>query len=106
MALLGVKDLLLSHLDKEDTRLYPMLLQSTTGNTRLIAQTYIDDMQATSQMVFDFFEKYSHDDIANIQELDTSFVVDITNVIKKLRLRIGREEKFLYPLAQAEIDQA
>ena len=103
--LLSIKDLLVHHLAKEDKTLYPLLLASNDQTTRYTAREYIKDMQVTSRVVLAFFDKYSSDNLTASQSLDADFITDIITLMKKLQLRIAREEKFLYPLAQIEIDK-
>ena len=103
--LLSIKDLLVHHLAKEDKTLYPLLLASNDQTTRATAREYIKDMQVTSRVVLAFFDKYSSDNLTASQSLDADFITDIITLMKKLQLRIAREEKFLYPLAQIEIDK-
>ena len=101
----SIKNLLVNHLAKEDKTLYPLLLASNDQTTRATAREYIKDMQVTSRVVLAFFDKYSSDNLTASQSLDADFITDIITLMKKLQLRIAREEKFLYPLAQIEIDK-
>ena len=103
--LLSVQELIVEHLNREDETLYPLLLSSADARTRTMAHEYIEDMKETSRIILGFFEKYSHNTLATNQDLDADFVIDIAYAIKRLRLRIAREEKFLYPLAQQELDK-
>lgn len=81
------KALLLSHLEKEDRQLYPVLMNS--GDAAL-AGSFADEMRAISGQVVAFFEKYENGGD------DFQFAVDFGKVLGLLNNRIRREEASLY----------
>lgn len=81
------KALLLSHLEKEDRQLYPVLVNS--GDAALPA-TLADDMRSISRQVVAFFDKYESGGD------DFQFAVDFGKVLGLLKDRIRQEEASLY----------
>lgn len=81
------KVLLLSHLEKEDQQLYPVLMNR--GDAAM-AGSFAEEMRAISAQVVAFFEKYEAGGD------DFQFAVDFGKVLGLLNNRIRREEASLY----------
>jgi hemerythrin-like domain-containing protein len=80
--------LLLSHLDKEDRHLYPVLEYSGTYG---FADAFAGEMRSVSERVYAFFDAYERsDDVARLG-------ADFTDMVVLLNDRIQREEACLYP---------
>ena len=91
--LLSAKACLLSHLQKEDSKLYPVLRKEAENNTWLMSNLdiFADDIDNISNAVIDFFDKYS-DGGSGLE-----FFKDSLDLISILDGRIGKEERILYP---------
>ena len=89
-----ITDILFDHLEKEDKKLYPVLLGSKETNT--LAKKYSYDMERLSCIALDFFKRYC----VNREGLKI-FVEDFINAYSifkgLLKVRIHREELELYP---------
>lgn len=89
-----ITDVLFSHLEKEDKKLYPTLLANE--HTVNIAKKYSYDMERLSCIAVDFFKRYC----VNREGLKI-FVEDFINGYSifrgLLKVRIKREETELYP---------
>ncbi len=86
------KSLLLNHLAKEDSDLYPSLRRAAEKD-KSIQQTldiFAKDMDGISKAAMDFFEKYIGD-MSGIQ-----FAMDFGNLVATLKIRIMKEEQVLY----------
>ena len=101
-SLIEIKDMLIKHLEKEDKHLYPLLLQSSNINVFETAREFQDEMEMVLPSVVDFFEKYTSKDtkrgLVASEAKEEEFKKDLDLFIKTLFARIGKEEKFLYPL--------
>lgn len=86
------RNLLISHLDKEDDTLFPTLRKAAKIDKRLEHQLNIfdDEMQGISQFCVRFFEKYE----ANGGGVE--FLRDFDLLAKSLENRINKEETVLY----------
>lgn len=91
------KQLLLSHLRKEDSGLYPML--EKLEETKAISNSFQTEMTAISKVVLEFFAKYE-------EGVDTrkEFATDFGKLIGALKSRIRKEESILYPAFEKYID--
>ena len=93
-ALLNAKQLLISHLQKEDEDLYPKLeiASKNSEHIRRTLKTFAADMDKISEMALAFFNKYA--DGGNGVE----FSRDYGRLYSMLSLRIRKEESVLYEL--------
>ncbi|WP_163832069.1 hemerythrin domain-containing protein [Spartinivicinus ruber] len=84
------KQLILSHLQKEDDLLYPVLMEHHFSE---LAENYAQDMLSISKDVLNFFEKFENGEYENqIME----FAKALGNIIGVLGHRIQTEEVMLY----------
>lgn len=99
--LIAIKDVLLAHLRLEDEELYPPLQTAalTHPSIQRTLETFAKEMEVVTTLALDFFAKYEHDD--NWQD----FPKDYGHLCGKLKIRIQREERFLYPLYDALQEQ-
>ncbi len=90
--LLSVKEHLLTHLNKEDEQLYPVLRKEAEINKQLesILDLFAMDMEKVSRVVQEFFDKYSRG--VSGTELQKEF----ENLCEALDKRISNEEDILY----------
>ena len=88
-----VKEVLISHLNKEDNRLYPALRTAAERDRDLkeTLQLFAKDMEKISQFISSFFDKYS----SGIHSVD--FAVDFGKFLTTLEGRIKKEEAILFP---------
>ncbi|TAN60335.1 hemerythrin domain-containing protein [bacterium] len=90
--LLSAKVMLLTHLKKEDTKLYP-ILKSAAERNKDLQQTldlFAKDMNETSKAAVQFFEKYSRGGEGN------EFARDFGRLYSTLQTRMRKEENTLY----------
>ena len=95
---------LLSHLDKENHEFYPSL-KSVAGRDRetaAILDVFAKDMEAIAPQALAFFDRYSNarmvaTSIKEDVQYAIQFGADLEKLITLLGLRIGREERTLYP---------
>lgn len=99
-----VKAALLAHLDKENRELYPTLQAAAASDPSLhsLLSSFGKDMEQIIPQALAFFAKY--DDPAGVSgkiKSDVRYAVefgaDLERFIGLLGLRIGREERSLYP---------
>ena len=98
------KAALLSHLDKENREFYPPLKTVVARNkeTAAILAVFAKDMEAIAPQALSFFDRYSNVKVVakRIKE-DVQYAIqfgaDLEQLITLLGLRIGREERTLYP---------
>ncbi len=91
--LIAAKSGLLSHLKKEDERLYPVLRKAaeSDGNLKMTLDTFAKDMEGISTAVMQFFEKYtSSKDISA-----SDFARDFAKIFSTLGMRIQKKGKGL-----------
>jgi hypothetical protein len=96
-SVLGIKDVLLSHLRLEDDELYPTLIEAAKYDVQVQAtvEIFARDMLSVSQLALDFFEKYeTGNDWAN-------FPQDFYFLYAQLKIRIQREENTLYAVYES-----
>ncbi len=91
--LLSAKEGLLSHLKKEDERLYPPLKKAAEKDERLkgLLEMFAKDMQDVSKGAMDFFGKYAKGGSG------LEFAKDFGHLSAVLTSRIRKEETILYP---------
>ncbi len=91
--LFRVKELLLSHMKKEDEKLYPVLKENAEKEDRFeeTLRWYVDEMESISKKALDFFNKYE-----NINNNSVEFSKDIGELIALLTQRIRKEEMVLF----------
>ncbi|MCB1143535.1 MAG: hemerythrin domain-containing protein [Leptospiraceae bacterium] len=90
--LFAAKTLLLSHLGKEDEKLYPFLKKEAENDSDLkdTLSIFAKDMEGITKAALEFFEKYSTG--SNTIE----FARDYGSLTSALGNRIRQEEKILY----------
>ena len=95
-----LKSGLLSHLEKEDDKLYRDLLKEAKGkNIELVAitvNTFSTAMKGIAARTLKFFDKYHAEDeiIKHIAE----FNKDFQGAYEDIQKRVDNEEKMLYPM--------
>ncbi|MFQ5963801.1 MAG: hemerythrin domain-containing protein [Candidatus Scalinduaceae bacterium] len=91
--LMSVNALLLTHLQKEDEQLYPVLRKEAENDKQLehTLNLYAMDMENVSRAVLEFFDKYFRGKIPD-KELQKEF----ENLSVALSKRIRNEEDILY----------
>ncbi len=91
--LFRVKELLLSHMKKEDEKLYPVLKENAEKEDRFeeTLRWYVDEMESISKKALDFFNKYE-----NINNNSVEFSKDIGELIALLTQRIRKDEMVLF----------
>lgn len=84
------------HLQSEDNFLYPQLLKSDDDKLKNMAKHYIDEMGNINVE----FEKYKtqFNTKTKINDNVESFKNFTTEIIKVLKNRLDKEDKYLYPL--------
>ena len=91
--LLEAKDILLSHIEREDAEFYPPILMAAEKN-KYLKQTlnmFAADMSAISSFVLDFYEQY------DILKTDPDFSYRFEDLVTLLTTRVEREERILFP---------
>lgn len=91
------KTVLLIHLKLEDSKLYPLLLNSKDKNIRKVSKEFSDEMTLISKRTFSFFETYNHLKVENLFG-NEYFKLDLQTIIAIIKKRIDIEEQELYPL--------
>ncbi|MES0372470.1 MAG: hemerythrin domain-containing protein [Mariprofundaceae bacterium] len=88
-----IKTLLLTHLQKEDLRLYPVLHAEAESNHVLERQLqYLaKDMEKITTKVFVFFDKYDRHEFKKLE-----FIMDLAELTSMLNRRLHVEETVLY----------
>ncbi|NPA36668.1 MAG: hemerythrin domain-containing protein [Chlorobi bacterium] len=92
--LLKAKNMLLQHLKKEDTFLYPRLREAAKDNEKIqhVLDSFAKDMDEISNAALKFFEKYEGGGEG------IEFAKDFGHLFSALSLRIRREETHLYKI--------
>jgi hemerythrin-like domain-containing protein len=90
--LLSVRSSILSHINREDARLYPRLKKASENDPRLkdTLDTFAKDMEAVSRGAVDFLNKHS------TGGSDLEFARDFGRFYATLQLRMRKEENILY----------
>ena len=90
--LLSARDLLLSHMHKEDERYYPALKKAAENNKdlRIMLDYFVKDMEVVSRKAMQFFNKYSQG--GNEAEFAGEFKI----LYMTLKDRIHTEEATLF----------
>lgn len=98
------KAALLTHLDKENHEFYPPLksVAARDRETAVILEVFAKDMEAIAPQALEFFDRYSNAEVVTTGMKDDvrfaiRFGADLEKLITLLGLRIGREERTLYP---------
>lgn len=90
--LLELKTLIMEHLKKEDSRLYPVLNNSDDEKVKKISYNFTRGMERISTIIIRFFQKHERNPD------DMRFSSDFSKIIQLLKIRIEREEKILFRL--------
>ena len=92
--LFSSKQILLSHLRKEDEHLYPVLKKAGEKNENIkkIVDSFSQEMETISKNAITFFNKYEK------ESQGADFSADLENLLATLRNRIHREENILYKM--------
>ncbi len=90
--LMAAKSSFLTHIKKEDERIYPLLYRAAENDPELktTLDIYATDMNKISKAVLAFFEKYSYGDSG------LEFSQDYGTLYTTLSLRIAKEEAVIY----------
>ena len=90
--LMETKKVLLMHLEKEDTILYPALQKVAEGDQSLkrFLDTFEEEMKKISQFCIEFFTKYA------VGGGGIEFLRDFARLRSSLEERIQKEESILY----------
>jgi hypothetical protein len=90
--LMSMRRLLVAHLGKEDSELYPALEKASRTNPALKStlDLFATEMKSITHEVMRFFDKYEHD------RQGLSFGSDSGRILGVLKTRIQREERILY----------
>lgn len=102
-ALLGeLADKIKGHLVEEDKDLYPVLLTHSDLEVRSTAWKFISGEHALRQTLADYSKKWlKSNDFAHCDDL----VRETNELLEMLTVRIDREEQFLYPKFEAEVEK-
>jgi hemerythrin-like domain-containing protein len=87
------------HLAIEDHALYPRMIGSNDKNVTRTAKKFQREMGTLAEAFRSFNEKWTH--ASRIQADPLIFVGEMRGIIGALRKRIERENRELYPLADA-----
>jgi len=83
------KNLIISHLGREDKELYPKM--NKYEKTKIISDRFSTEMKDLSKIALDLFNRVESGD----DGLETAKLLG--KVIANLKIRIRNEEKYLYP---------
>jgi hemerythrin-like domain-containing protein len=88
----SAKKMFLSHLDKEDAHLYPVLYKAAKSDSNLKTNLdiFANDMEKISKNVLEFFNKYT------TESSGIEFAKDFGTLYATLIQRIRREETIIY----------
>jgi len=89
-------NILLAHLDSEDTYLYPRLMEDENATIQEIAHTLQKEMFPITDVYKKYKEKYKIEE--NILVEVETFLVDTKSIVFALKTRIKKEENNLYTL--------
>jgi hemerythrin-like domain-containing protein len=92
-----LKSILIGHIETEDKYLYSKLLRAKDNEARETTKKFSDEMLKISEAVFDFFGRYLH---LTVSELETNdkFKEELRGMAITVAKRIGTEEEILFPL--------
>jgi len=92
--LMNAKNMLLLHLQKEDTFLYPKLDQAAQDDEQIkhTLDSFARDMDGISKVALEFFAKYENGGEG------IEFAKDFGHLFSALSMRIRREENHLYKI--------
>lgn len=96
--------LLRVHLAQEDVQLYPDLMSSSDARTARLAKTYVAEMGSLAFELELFAQRWSSS--AVIATDFDEFAQATRELILQLVVRIERENRYLYPLAESPAQQA
>ncbi|MBI3755936.1 MAG: hemerythrin domain-containing protein [Deltaproteobacteria bacterium] len=95
-----LKSGLLSHLKKEDDKLYADLLKTAKEkNIEMVSitvNTFSTEMKGIAARILGFFDKYPNKD--EIARITADFSKDFQGVYEDIMKRVNNEEKVLYPM--------
>jgi hypothetical protein len=89
-----------SHLDIEDSEVYPTLIESMDPDVRRTAQQFRDNMSGIAQEFEGYAEKYRVPGC--ITSNAALFCYETRRIFERLRYRMKREENDLYPLVGSQ----
>lgn len=89
---LSIRDLLISHMKKEDEKYYPALIKAAESNMELkmTLDYFARDLEVVTRRTMQLFEKYSQGGT------ETEFTGDVTLLYMTLKDRIRIEEETLF----------
>lgn len=91
--------LTLAHLLQEDRCLYQEMLLSSHDETRALAQQHVVSMGNIAENLRDYVRSWQSSE--QIKADPAAFCEDTRHVLEALEIRIGREEKVLYPRVES-----
>lgn len=91
--------LTLAHLLQEDRFLYQEMLLSAHDETRALAQQHVASMGNIAENLRDYVRSWQSSE--QIKADPAAFCDDTKRILETLEIRIGREEKLLYPRVEA-----
>ena len=91
-----LKYTLVVHLDLEDTRLYPALINAG-GEAKELGEKFSAEMLEISKTDIIFFGKYMSETIGDLLK-SSEFRKELDSVIQSITKRINAEEKILFPV--------
>lgn len=90
------------HLAEEDKDLYPILLTHSDLDVRSTAWKFISGEHALRQAFADYSKKlHKEDDF----EFSDELLAEANDLLETLDVRFEREEQFLYPKFEAEVEK-
>lgn len=99
--LVELTDKVKGHLAEEDKELYPVLLTHSDLDVRSTAWKFISGEHALRQAFAGYSKKWLK---SNDFEHSDELIEETNELLESLTVRIDREEHFLYPKLEAEID--
>ena len=101
--LLGdLADRIKGHLAEEDKDLYPILLTHSDLDVRSTAWKFISGEHALRQAFADYGKKWLKE---GDFECSDELLTETNELLETLTVRIDREEQFLYPKFEAEVEK-
>ena len=90
----SIKTMLIEHLKKEDTSLYPQLHEAAKSdeNLKFRLNQFASEMEGITKFALEFFDKFEE----RADDPDMTFIKDYGRLFAMLKHRINNEETILY----------
>ncbi len=98
-----LKYTLVVHLDLEDTKLYPGLINAG-GEAKELGEKFSAEMLGISKTALVFFGKYMSEKIADLAK-SSVFRKELNGILQAITKRIDTEEKVLFPAYEKYYDK-